>query len=271
MTSTNPLRGRSAGPVDHSRGRLARAIALAREVGPLEIIRRIRKSGLLGTARFILRNIRHQIAHAHAHAFDRREGVDTAGSIQLDQLDVLGPHKAIGNEAVSTSPMSFAWLMDHAPLPVDATFIDIGCGKGRTVLLASTRFKHSIGVEFAAELVAVARRNLITYGQRHTETGSAEIVHLDAAAFSFPDGPLVIYLYNPFSEALLRQVIGNLAADLEARPRPCTIVYASGMDTLGWAKRAISESGNFRVQRTGRVPAYWDAIRPLEFAYFVAA
>jgi SAM-dependent methyltransferase len=268
MTSKNPLPEGRSGMVDHSSGRSARAFAKIRELGPIGLLQLARQSGLRGTCEFALRNVRHQIAHFHALAFDRREGVDTAGSIQLDELNVVGPNKAVGNEAVSTSPKSFNWLLRQAPLPNNATFIDIGCGKGRTVLLASTRFHRSFGVEFAAELVVVARRNLDRYAERHPEAGMAEIVHQDATQFLFPDGPLVVYFYNPFSEALLRQVMGNLARDLAHNPRPCTLIYASGMGTIRWADRAIKEAGGFKQLKAGSVPGFWDAIRQMEYGIY---
>ena len=268
MTLSRSSRQRDPGIVDHSSGRLTRAVALVKQLGPAEILRRIRQGGLSGSYAFIARNLRHQIAHARARAFDRKEGVDTSGSIQLDGLDVTGPNRALGNEAVSTSPKSFRWLLAQAPLPAGATFIDIGCGKGRTVLLASAKFGRSVGVEFARELVATARSNIASYRDRHPKAGEMRVVRKDAADFVFPPGPMVIYLYNPFDESLLRKVLANLKNSLSAAPRPCLLIYVTGKGTIAWATRSVAEMGALNEIKRGRVPAFSDAIRPLDFAIY---
>ena len=36
------------------------------------------------------------------------------------------------------------------------------------------------------------------------------IIHADAGEFRFPDADLVLYLYNPFSEEVMRRVVLNL-------------------------------------------------------------
>jgi hypothetical protein len=47
----------------------------------------------------------------------------------------------------------------------------------------------------------------------------------DATAFPFPDDPLVIYLFNPFPESGMRQVVANLEQSLRAHPRPVYLLY----------------------------------------------
>ena len=51
----------------------------------------------------------------------------------------------------------------------------------------------------------MAARNLAVGGATN-----ARVVHADAADFVFPDGDLVVYLYNPFSDAVLSRVLANL-------------------------------------------------------------
>jgi len=64
-----------------------------------------------------------------------------------------------------------------------------------------------IGVEFVDELVEVARTNLAK-----RQITNAVVLHVDAADFDFPDSDLVVYLYNPFSQEVLRKVVANLKA-----------------------------------------------------------
>ena len=69
-----------------------------------------------------------------------------------------------------------------------------------------------IGVEFAGELVEVARTNLAK-----RQIANAVVSHVDAADYDFPDSNLVVYLYNPFSQEVLRKVVANLKAGCSKR------------------------------------------------------
>lgn len=190
MKSTPPPQKVEPGIVDHSTGRVARAITLLRELGPRGLFIRVREHGLRGSYHFLARNVRHQVAHTAALVFDRLNGVDTAGSVQLGNLEIVGPNRGVGNEAVSTSPMSFNWIMKRVRAPRETTFVDLGCGKGRTLLLASHYFDRCTGVEFAKELVKVARSNVRSYASQHPKGGKMEVVCKDAAQFRFPPGPI---------------------------------------------------------------------------------
>jgi hypothetical protein len=105
------------------------------------------------------------------------------------------------------------------------TFIDLGSGKGRALLLAADYpFQHIIGVEVQAELHAVAEENLA----RLRENGSkidAHSICLDAREFVFPPDPLVVYLFNPFPDYVLSTVIDNLRISLACHPRPVYVIY----------------------------------------------
>jgi 16S rRNA G966 N2-methylase RsmD len=90
------------------------------------------------------------------------------------------------------------------------TFIDLGCGKGRMLLIAAQNgFQKIIGVEFASELVAVARENI-----RKMALENITVINADAIEFVFPPGNLVVYMYNPFQNKVLRPVLENLRRQL---------------------------------------------------------
>ena len=87
------------------------------------------------------------------------------------------------------------------------TFIDVGCGKGKTLLLASNLgFKRLVGVEFAPELVKTARENL-----RIKNIRNGSILYVDAAEYEFPDCDCIVYLFNSFAREVMAKVIANLA------------------------------------------------------------
>jgi SAM-dependent methyltransferase len=106
------------------------------------------------------------------------------------------------------------------------TFVDLGSGKGRTLLMASEYpFRRIVGVELLPALHQIAQENLARYKSESQKCFALEAVCGDAANFSFPAEPLVLYLFNPLSEAGLRQVMSNLDSSLRAHPRAVYVMY----------------------------------------------
>ncbi|HEX3741770.1 MAG TPA: class I SAM-dependent methyltransferase [Terriglobales bacterium] len=107
------------------------------------------------------------------------------------------------------------------------TFIDIGSGKGRALLLASQfGFRRIIGVELLPELDQVARENILQF-EPHGETSRIELICGDATTFCLPVEPMVIFLFNPLPEPALRAFLENTERSLLEFPRPTFVVYAN--------------------------------------------
>jgi SAM-dependent methyltransferase len=108
----------------------------------------------------------------------------------------------------------------------DFTFIDLGCGKGRVLLMASDYpFQGIIGVEFMPELVSAAQKNIASYSSDEQQCRQIEAVCMDARDFQFPAEPLVVYLFNPFSGSTFARVLENLHRSVEQMPRPVYVAY----------------------------------------------
>ena len=138
--------------------------------------------------------------------FDSAFKIDTWREVPLWQLHVPSQNASFGSKYQTTDPSVFLEAMRMVPADArNYTFIDLGCGKGRTLILAAKQeFKNVIGVEFSPELAAIARQNIQQVGV------AAEIVEGDASEFRFPEGNLLIYMYNPFGKSVMRAVIANL-------------------------------------------------------------
>jgi hypothetical protein len=118
----------------------------------------------------------------------------------------------------------------------DFTFIDLGSGKGRTLLMASDYpFRRIVGVELLRSLHQFAQENLRLYKSESQQCFALESICADATAFSLPDDPLVIFLFNPFPESGMRQVVANLELSLHTNPRPVFVLYHNPLleHTLG--------------------------------------
>ena len=211
------------------------------------IDRILRRHGLLGTARLALERgliyLKLTLYPARRAArraawrrmltydveFDRAHGVDTAGIVSLDTLEVVGSHRIEGVTYRGCDPVLFRERI--AALGIDFpqyTFIDLGCGKGRTLLIAAQfPFRQVRGVEFAPDLLAVAEKNIaVDRGPRRCCDVRADLA--DAAEYPIPDGPLVVFMHNPFDGAVMDRVLANLARSYREQRRDIWIVYWVG-------------------------------------------
>jgi SAM-dependent methyltransferase len=126
-----------------------------------------------------------------------------------------------------TDPTLFREMMASLPIKFDEfTFVDLGSGKGRTLLMASEYpFRRIVGVELIAELHRAAEENIRAYHSTTQPCPEIETVCGDASEFTFPNTPLVLYLFNPLPEAGLRRVLANLEQSLQLNPRVAYVVY----------------------------------------------
>jgi SAM-dependent methyltransferase len=127
----------------------------------------------------------------------------------------------------ATDAVQFREMMASLPIAFDQfTFLDLGSGKGRTLLMASEYpFQKIIGVELIAELHQAAEENIREYRSETQRCHKIESVLADARDYDFPDEPLVLYLFNPLPERALIQVLDRLERSIQNSPRPLWIVY----------------------------------------------
>jgi hypothetical protein len=108
----------------------------------------------------------------------------------------------------------------------DFVFIDLGSGKGRTLLMASDYpFRRVVGVELLLTLHQIAQENLSNYQSEKQKCFALESVCADAVQFALPTEPTVLYLFHPLPEPGLRRVIGNLERSLQMHPRAVYVLY----------------------------------------------
>jgi len=130
-----------------------------------------------------------------------------------------------------TERMLFHEMMDalarHTNLDFgEFTFVDLGSGKGRALLMASDYpFRQIIGVELLPALHQIALQNVAQYRSDSQKCFLLASVCADATTFPFPEDPIVVYLFNPFPESGLRRAIANLEQNLRRKPRPAYVLY----------------------------------------------
>lgn len=153
--------------------------------------------------------------------FDADHGVTTEALVFLGELDpdAIGPSLEHATHYEPTPVREARALLDASPLsPERTTFVDVGAGMGRVVLLAARRpYRGVVGIEISPALVEIARENLASARDPQRVARDVRIVRADAATYAFPAGDLVVYLYNPFRAPVLDSMLVNLRAAGERR------------------------------------------------------
>lgn len=232
-----------------------------------KVRRSVKRRGVLGTAGYIayaapvavarkLGLVRSSTMPSVASVFDSEHGVDTAAHIQLGDLEINSRNVREGCHYAPTSPKYFKEMMPHLNIRHEQfTFVDIGCGKGLVLLLASAYpFRRIIGVEFSDELSLIASRNLVAYAGELQGCKDIQCVCMDAVEYAFPCERLVIYFYNSFKGEVLKQFAANIAQTIADHPRDVFIVYNNPtepdvFDTIQSIERVFDDP-DFLIYRT---------------------
>lgn len=157
--------------------------------------------------------------------FDFEHGVDTTWatvSLRTRVREWLS-----GGQYQPSEPLLFREIVEALPEPPDGfIFIDLGSGKGRTLLMASSfPFRRIIGMELLEELNGIAVANIAKYRSDDQRCFAIESRAGDARYFEFPAEATVLYLFNPFPRHIWREVLVNLQKSLRAAPRKVFVIY----------------------------------------------
>jgi SAM-dependent methyltransferase len=157
--------------------------------------------------------------------FDRKYGVDTFSLVRA--IETKSPNLVHGNKYEASSEAAVRWSIENCGMPLEETiFVDIGCGKGRALIIAAMYpFKKIVGIEYSSELASICCRNLDKLHIRDR----CEVVIADAAEVQFPNGALLAFLYYPFDETIYGCVLKNLST-MPGRIRLAN--HGPGKDTI---------------------------------------
>jgi SAM-dependent methyltransferase len=156
--------------------------------------------------------------------YDWDHRVDTTGATVSWRDRLLG---LLHSPYQPTDPALFEEMLASLTIDFrDFVFIDIGSGKGRTLLMASDYpFRRIIGIELLPELNRVAQENIRKYRSDSQRCFAIESICGDAREFVLPPEPTVLYLFNPLPEPGMVQLIANLERSLRKHPRALLVLY----------------------------------------------
>jgi len=174
------------------------------------------------------------------HPFDEAHGVDTSGLVPAGNLITGHPNDEFVTAYYGVAPSILRTLIDLwretiPPHPIHSySFVDIGAGKGRAMLVASELpFHQVIGIELNPEMADIADRNLSHWLHTHAEDSTAprlapiRLYEQDALTFDLPRTPTVVFLFHPFEAPVLKLLLRRIEAQFANRPGTLDILYVN--------------------------------------------
>jgi len=168
------------------------------------------------------------------HPFDAANGVRTSGLIAGRHLKSGHRHDRHATAYYGVAPSVFhalvrRWRRIGSAGPIEeTTFVDVGAGMGRAMLLAAELpFRRVVGVELNPALVRIARKNLTEWRRSGRARAPVRMVARDAVEFAFPAGPCMAFLFNPFGAAVMRRFLKAAGRGLADRPGELDLLYVN--------------------------------------------
>jgi SAM-dependent methyltransferase len=155
------------------------------------------------------------------HPIDKLYGIRTSARVSRFERRTGSQfidRENIGYAGVQPSVMRRA--LSIVPIADRTAFIDIGCGKGRALAVATEfPFAKTIGIEISPVLSAIARANAKRLAANLNGRVEPEIMEGDATNFAVPDcDALVLFAYNPFKRPLVEMLLRRIEAVHAAQP-----------------------------------------------------
>jgi SAM-dependent methyltransferase len=168
------------------------------------------------------------------HPFDLEFGVRTSGLIAGRNLKCGSRADRHNTAYFGVAPSVFhemiaLWRRSKPAGTIDQfTFVDIGAGMGRAVLLASEfPFRSVIGVELNPRLARIARKNVAHWKAAGLACAPVRVICRDAVEFKIPPGPCVAFMFNPFGGPIMRRLLKTWSQTLARREDQLDILYVN--------------------------------------------
>jgi len=172
--------------------------------------------------------------------FDKKYGVMTSGVTESSEAGIADETaRSLAVGYVPTRELVIRHILTNTTQGLDLgqySFIDLGCGKGRTLIVAAQLpFKEVIGVELSPLHCEVAETNIKRYlsdVRNPVLCRNVRVSCVNAADFEFPDTNLLIYMYRPFVGPIFKNVADNMRRFQAETGRRVLIAYSCPVEEL---------------------------------------
>jgi SAM-dependent methyltransferase len=202
------------------------------------LLKRCRKDGLRSTMMLLGKNLPQPVLEwqirrrrRQHERFDTKYLIDTQMPVAVADLETTAPGAKFANRYQGSPVVVLHRIIRR--LKVDRqrfTFIDLGSGKGRVLLIAAQYpFKSVIGIEFSKTLHDIALTNIQKFSSAGAIYTSVTSINCDAGDFDFSEiGNKIVFCYNSFAADLMIRVLDNLNAPTH-KPGETIFAYLGGI------------------------------------------
>lgn len=149
---------------------------------------------------------------------EKIQGVDFATIVEPEEVGL--DSKYVVHSSPSGNKYLIRLLQDLHVTNQDS-ILDIGCGKGSAMLaMLKFPFARVDGIELSKEIAATATRNFTKLKkQRWHVFNENAINYKDYNTYS------MLYLYHPFPEEIMRQVVAKIHSSIMGREQEMLVIY----------------------------------------------
>jgi SAM-dependent methyltransferase len=155
-------------------------------------------------------------------------GANTFAPVELKNLTIVDGDlkKASRYEAVSF------YMLEHLftafrKLSGNTSIVDLGCGKGRVMMVAAHfGFNRMTGIDFAKEVCEEAKANMAKKEKQFPGI-SWKVINQNVENYDITPDDSVFFMFNPFDYSVLKNFLRKLDISCDEFPRSTYFLYAS--------------------------------------------
>ena len=159
---------------------------------------------------------------------EKKYGINSTSANDLAEFQIKGNQLSHATEYMPVNYFTIEHVLDHLPENAkQGTFLDIGCGKGRALCVAAAYgFTRLKGIDFAKQLIEQAEQNLSVTKKRFPSI-QYELSWSDISTLEISKDVGTVFLFNPFDEVLMKNIIQKINSSLQQYPRELYVLYCS--------------------------------------------
>lgn len=156
-------------------------------------------------------------------------GINTIKRAELKRLTIpdgdiskSSPYEAVNYYMLENLLENFRKLF-----PEEKNLTDVGCGKGRVLVVAAHYgFTHITGIDFAKELCEEANRNVESI-KADFPAVNFKIIWDDVLRTPLTANDKVFFLFNPFDKEIMEKFVEKAERSLKDHPRTIYFIYVN--------------------------------------------
>lgn len=181
--------------------------------------------------------------------FDIRYGTDTLWHVGIERLTDSEELRRHGIGYQPTRAAGFSRLLTQLQLPPNLGFVDLGCGKGRVLMMAAEfSFNPIRGIDMSGALCATARSNLKKFARYYPSAAHVEVHEINASDYPIQGDENLFFMFNPFDEAIIEVILNKLRKSLVEHPRVLYVIYNNPIHA-----RVLDEANILPVRKQYRI------------------